>query len=62
MIEGIARIFLFAENLEQARSGVEAIIKAKPTVFEENMPTHFARQWGAGFFEFPAQSNKIQYP
>ncbi|MNN20153.1 hypothetical protein D3C81_1334150 [compost metagenome] len=41
--------FLLAEDLQQARGAVDAIVKAVPALLDEDMATHFAGQQSACF-------------
>src|SRR3546814_4917877 len=45
--ELLGRGFLFAEDLQQARGAVDAIVKTEPALLEEDVAAHFAGQQGA---------------
>ena len=41
-----------AENFNQAGTGIHAIVKTKPALFEKDMAAKLAAQQGAGFLHF----------
>ena len=40
------------QDFQQARTGVEAIIKPEPAFLEKNMTAHFASKWRTCFCQF----------
>ena len=51
--EGLKQLFgcrlALAEDLQQACSTVNTVIKTEPALFEKDMPAHSPRQQGTGF-------------